>query len=244
VTTTLVIVGFVLIAAAVIGGGLKAAEIEVVVISSVPRQVALGVVGLVMLVVGFMVRAGDSSASPETPTTPRSPASSAQSPSPTSAAIATSTETSTGADNRYTAVYKDIAFTMTTPQGCSDSSVGVTFKADGPKVETGIATGNVGNPWSADIFYANCNSSTLDTIYVPDNNPFTTVDGDLDAANCAMKANAQPVAKRLPFPNLKPGMGFCLVTQYTNMVVHLKITAISPTHDLTWTATVWTDTHS
>lgn len=52
-------------------------------------------------------------------------------------------------------------------------------------------------------------------VVVPDNNPFTSVEGDPDAATRAAKANTQPT-----------------------------LTQISANHDLAWTTTVWTGTGS
>jgi hypothetical protein len=60
VNTTLLVVGFVFVAAAVIGGGLKAVGIEVPVVSSISRQVLLGLAGVGAIVISFLLVENDS----------------------------------------------------------------------------------------------------------------------------------------------------------------------------------------
>lgn len=57
--TTLLVVGFVFVAAAVIGGGLKAVGIEVPVVSSILRQVLLGLAGVGAIVISFLLAGND-----------------------------------------------------------------------------------------------------------------------------------------------------------------------------------------
>lgn len=57
--TTLLVVGFVFVAAAVIGGGLKAVGIEVPVVSSISRQVLLGLAGVGAIVISFLLAEND-----------------------------------------------------------------------------------------------------------------------------------------------------------------------------------------
>jgi hypothetical protein len=59
VNTTLLVVGFVFVAAAVIGGGLKAVGIEVPVVSSISRQVLLGLAGVGAIVISFLLAEND-----------------------------------------------------------------------------------------------------------------------------------------------------------------------------------------
>jgi hypothetical protein len=114
--------------------------------------------------------------------------------------------TSPTSAERYFSLFTEVALTMPAAQGCSGASVSVTFNTDGLEVETGIATGNVGKPAAGDIFDANCTESGSDNIYVPDKNPFTRLDGNPDPAQCAQKANAEPIGKSVPGPTLQPGM--------------------------------------
>lgn len=68
--TTLVVVGFVFLAAAIIGGGLKAQGVEVPVISSISRQVLLGLAGVGAILISVLLPRNGSTASTGTsPTT-------------------------------------------------------------------------------------------------------------------------------------------------------------------------------
>ena len=53
-STTLILLGVVCLIAAVVGGGLKALGVEVPAIASVPRQIGLGLLGTLLVVVGIM----------------------------------------------------------------------------------------------------------------------------------------------------------------------------------------------
>lgn len=65
--TTLVVVGFVFIAAAILGGGLTAQGVEVPVISSIPRQVLLGLTGVAAILISVLSMGSGPTASTGTP---------------------------------------------------------------------------------------------------------------------------------------------------------------------------------
>lgn len=78
---TLAVIGLVFVAAAVIGGGLKAAGIEVPPIVSPRRQALLAAVGVLALAVAWFI-GEDASASPTTAPHPAPPTVPSRSPSP------------------------------------------------------------------------------------------------------------------------------------------------------------------
>lgn len=241
-STTLVLLGILVVIAAA-GAAVKAFGVEIDAVATRSRQVLVAVLGIVIIIAGVLVGV----AGKPDPTRSRT----AEPPwhVPGSAATTPATEApppeptrTTASTERYVPLVTEAPLTMPAAKGCADASVAVTFTADGPMVETGIATGNVGNPAAGDIFYANCTDSDTDQIFVPDENPFTRQDGDADAALCARKANAEPVGKSIPRPTLRPGMGFCLISLYNSVIVHLRLTGVAANGDLTWTATTWLDT--
>lgn len=81
--TTLLVVGFVFVAAAIIGGGLKAADIEVPVVNSIPRQVLLGLAGLGAIAISFLPAENYPASGTGTPSTTGSPLSVSLPPSVT-----------------------------------------------------------------------------------------------------------------------------------------------------------------
>lgn len=100
--TTLVTVGLTCIIAAIVGGGLKAFQIELPVLKSGPRQLGLGTFGVVAVTTGFLliflVDDGDDGPTPTT----SSQTSTSRPASPTLTAAATSTDSGTPVSGRGT----------------------------------------------------------------------------------------------------------------------------------------------
>lgn len=66
----ILVMGFVCLAAAVVGGGFEAAGYKVPVISSIHRQILLGVIGVIMIFFGLVVLPGDGQGNQDTPLPP------------------------------------------------------------------------------------------------------------------------------------------------------------------------------
>ncbi|MEV4143440.1 hypothetical protein AB0J40_07210 [Amycolatopsis sp. NPDC049691] len=237
---TLLVIGLVFVAAAVVGGGLKAAGIEVSVISSVPRQIGLAIVGAAAIALSALGAGSTSAPTASSPST--APAGKATTGDPTAQA---ETGKQPAPPERYIPEFRNVSFTTPIPHGTCRDEDGVTFSADGPKVETDIDSANTDNYTAADFFYSNCNQSNDAWLLVPDENAFAAMDQPPATAEaCATAATQRPGAKRILGPSLHPGMGFCLVSDFSKQVVYLAVTQVSGDHSIAWTATGWKDTHS
>jgi hypothetical protein len=151
--------------------------------------------------------------------------------------------------HRYVPEFHDVLFNMLSPDfngnPCSAAD-GVTFSADGPKVATDVIPAKVGNPASGDMFYeSSCNRTDEAWVVVPDQNSLARVDTPPATAQaCVTRADEQPTSKRVLPQTIRPGMGFCLISPFTQQVVYLKAYQVTPDHSIAWTATAWKGTHS
>jgi hypothetical protein len=149
------------------------------------------------------------------------------------------------APDRYVPEFQSVSFTTPVPQGTCRDEDGVTFSADGPKVETDVDSANTDNYTVADFFYANCNQSNDVWLLVPAENAFTTMDRPPATAEaCAIAATQRPGAKKILGKSLRPGTSFCLISENSKQVVYLTVTQTSSDHGIVWIATGWKDTHS
>lgn len=147
--------------------------------------------------------------------------------------------TSGSTDDRYVLEYADTVFTMPDPGKGSCTADTVTFGPEGPVADT-VWSALVADYISGDLFYDSCNTSDEYRVTVPNEDAFTSISGEPDAATCAGKATRQPIRRTLVFSELKPGASYCLVTT-NHQVAYVTLTALSG-HDLSWKATAWRDT--
>jgi hypothetical protein len=105
VNEAVVMVGLVCVAAAVVGGGIKLAGGQFPVISSVPRQVLLGAVGVATIVLGATADNGDTPAATSATTSSiTTPPATTRSPGSKSGAATSSTTTTTAATTSRRAI--------------------------------------------------------------------------------------------------------------------------------------------